>query len=145
MESPAFSSFRNIMDIWDEAAGTMKIKSLIDTNSLVLFIEKDGKIYGAPESSRLVFAKMKNPDDDIKWAKDANFTVFDLGQALKGKRIQAIMTYKDLNSIKVLDEDKIIKKLGKNSKDIEPADLDGEEDDPTAPDAPSNMAKLGEK
>jgi hypothetical protein len=145
MTSLGFSEFRNLLDTWDEAASDMRIRSLIDTNSLVLFIEKDKKIYGAPEASRLVFAQMKNPDEDAPegWKEEANFTVFDLEEALKGRKIQAVINYKDLSSIKILDEAAVIKKLSKKGKE-EPADLETG-GDPTAPDAPANMDKLGEK
>ena len=145
MKSPCFSNFRELLDRWDESAPSMKVRSLIDTNDLVIFMKKDGKIYGAPESGRVIFAKMKNPDEDLPddWAKDASFTVFDLEQALKGRKVQAVICYKDLASLKIIDEDAAIKALAKIKSD-EPAELDDKEEDNDDP-QPSNSMKLGEK
>ena len=61
-KSPAFSSFRSLMDQWDEHLKLEKIKDIIDGN-LVLFFSKDDEFFGCPEESRLVFAKIKNPEE----------------------------------------------------------------------------------
>ena len=62
----AFSNFRNLIEKWDESACALQAQALIETNNLVLFFKKDKEIYGAPESSRVIFARMKNPKDEPK-------------------------------------------------------------------------------
>ena len=137
--------FRELLDMWNETADALQAKSLIETNNLVLFFEKDKKLYGAPESSRVIFAKMKNPDEDMPkaWLKDANFVAFDLKKAMQGKKFEILISSKDLNSIKILDESDVVKRLGKGTGEI--PDLEDDEDNPTAPDAEPGMTKLGEK
>jgi len=144
MTSPAFSSFRELMNLWEEAESSVKINSLIQNNELVLFFKKEGTIYGSPESGRVTFAKMKNPDDDLPegWLDEANFVAYDLEKAMKGQKVQRVFDHKDLGKMKILDEEEVKKKLGGKG---EPADLDTDGDDPTAPDTPAGIDKLDEK
>ena len=137
--------FRELLDQWDEAVDTLQAKALIETNSLILFFEKDKTLYGAPESSRVIFARMKNPDKDTpkEWLKDANFLAFDLKKAMQGKKVEVIISNQDLKSIKILDEADVIKRLGKGTGEI--PNLEDDEDNPTSPDAEPGMTKLGEK
>lgn len=92
-----------------------KIKSLLDGQNLIMFFTKDNKLFGAPEESRIVFAKMMNPkgDEDMpdNWEDAANFMAFDLMNALAGQNTGNIFSAKDLPLIKVLDRDKMEKKL----------------------------------
>jgi hypothetical protein len=144
IQLPAFSSFRELITTWNESESSVKINSLIENNELVLFFRKEGTIFGAPESARVTFAKMKSPDEDVSkgWLDEANFVAFDLKKAMEGKKVQRVFAHKDLKDMKILDEDEVKKKLvGKG----EPADLDTEEDEPTAPDAPAGIEKLDEK
>jgi hypothetical protein len=144
MTSPAFSSFRELMNLWEEAESSVKIDSLIQNNELVLFFKKEGIIYGSSESGRVTFAKMKNPDKDLPdgWLEEANFVAYDLERAMKGQKIQRVFSHKDLKEIKILDEEDVKKKLGGKG---EPADLDTDKEDPTAPDAAKGIEKLDEK
>ena len=132
------------MNLWEEAESSVKINSLIQNNELVLFFKKEGTIYGSPESGRVTFAKMKNPDDDLPegWLDEANFVAYDLEKAMKGQKVQRVFDHKDLGKMKILDEEEVKKKLGGKG---EPADLDTDGDDPTAPDAPAGIEKLDEK
>ena len=112
-QSPAFSSFRNLMDIWDEATiiedkkkaeKQNKVKSLIDGKSLIMFFKKGDSIFGAPEESRIVYAQMRNPDDD--WpVDDANFSAFDLIQALNGNSTENLFSMSDLPQIDIITRD----------------------------------------
>jgi hypothetical protein len=130
-KTPAFSQFRELMNLWDESEASVKVKSLIEGNSLV--------------GGRVTFAKMKSPDDDLPegWIKDANFVAYDLGKAVKGEKVERVFSEKDLGGIKVIEQEKAEDLLEKSAKG-EPADLPDEED-PTAPDAPTNIDKLDEK
>jgi len=144
MKSPAFSQFRELMDRWDESESSVKINSLIENNDLVLFFRKDGTIFGTPESGRVTFARMKNPDEDTSkgWLDEANFIAFDLKKAMEGQKVQRVFGYKDVKNMKIIDEEEVKKKLAGNG---EPADLGVDDDDPDAPDAPTGIDKLDEK
>lgn len=143
MESLGFSSFRSLLDLWDNVGPNLKIKAMLEDNGLVLFFKKDGKIYGSPESSRLVFARMKDPEDEA-WAKEANFMAYDLGEAAKGNKVQVLYGMKDLDSIEIIDQE-IAEKLLSKKGSKEPADLDAKEKNPTSPDNIPNMNKIGEQ
>lgn len=120
-KSPAFSSFRELMDIWDENLKMEKVKSMIDGN-LVLFFGKDNEFFGCPEESRLVFAKIKSPDedDDKTWADEAAFLAYNLSKALNDdNEVPKRLFYKkDLNDIKIIDREELEKLLlGKDAND----------------------------
>lgn len=89
-----------------------KIKNIIDGQGLVMFFKKNGKLFGAPEESRIVFAKLKNPDDeDISGCDDANFAAYDLMQALSGNSTENLFSLKDMPEINMVDREKMEKEL----------------------------------
>lgn len=122
LQSPAFSSFRKLMDIWDEntiiedkkkAEKQNKVKSIIDGKNLIMFFKKGDSLFGAPEESRIVYAQMRNPDDD--WNnEDANFSAFDLIQALSGNSTENIFSMNDLPQIDIITRDEIEDSLMKH-------------------------------
>jgi len=121
-------SFMDLVDTWNQYLESEdkenKIKTLLDGQGLILFFKKDGQIYGAPEESRLIFAKMKTPDEDVNddWIKEANFMALNLKKALLGKEIESMFSTKDLKSIKIIDRDeaeKLLKKLPSSDKQID--------------------------
>ena len=147
MKSPAFSNFRDILDTWDEAADDLKVKALLQDNGLVLFFKKDNSIYGAPEGSRVTFAKMKSSDDDMPdgWKDEAGFMAFDLTKALKGIKVQNVFSHKDLKGIKIIDQDTAEKLLSKKASGNIESDLNDDKDDfEPAPDDAADIDKLGE-
>ena len=112
-ESPAFSSFRHLMDLWDEAtfiedkkndAKQGKVKSIIDGKNLIMFFRKGDSIFGAPEDSRIVFARMMHPDDDVP-SDDSNFSAFDLIQALNGNSVENLFSAQDVPQIDIITRD----------------------------------------
>jgi hypothetical protein len=111
--SPGFSSFRQLMDIWDENLDQEEkknqIRRMVDGENLILFFKKDGDVFGAPEESRVVFARMKNPDDETPegWLDDANFIAVNLVKAMQGDKTTHMFSSKDLKSIKVVDKDAV--------------------------------------
>ena len=111
--SPGFSSFRQLMDIWDENLDKEEkknqIRRLIDGDNFIFFFKNKDSIFGAPEESRVVFAKMKNPDEDTAdgWLDDANFIAVNLMKAMMGDKITQMFSNKDLKKIKVIDKDSI--------------------------------------
>ena len=119
LQSPAFSSFRELIDIWDKniiiedkkkAEKQGKVKNIIDGKNLIMFFKKGDSIFGAPEESRIVFARMKNPDDDDMpedWGDDASFSAFDLVKALGGDGVENLFSLKDLPDIDIITRDEI--------------------------------------
>lgn len=102
------------MDIWDENLDKEdkknQIRRLVDGENLILFFKKDGDVFGAPEESRVVFARMKNPDDGETpegWLDDANFIAVNLAKAMQGDKTTHMFSNKDLKSIKVVDKDSV--------------------------------------
>lgn len=110
---PNFSSFRNLMNIWEQNLKKEKIKDLIDSN-LILFFSKDGEYFGCPEESRVVYAKLKNPDEDVSksWEEEAAFLAYNLSKSLEEDEIPKRLFYKkDMNDIKMMDKEDLEKLL----------------------------------
>jgi hypothetical protein len=84
-----------------------KIKVLMSSEEFVMFFKKDNTIYACDENNRLIFAKIKVPDEDSgEWLKEANFMAVNLTKGLKGEKLQNLFSNKDLKSIKVISEEK---------------------------------------
>jgi hypothetical protein len=116
-----FSDFRHLMDKWDEA------RRLMVESDLCLFFRKGGKLYGAGESSRITFARMKNPEskEDKEWKKDATFTAYDLEKTADGRETMIVFSSSDLPDIEVVDQeeaDKALKKKGKGVPSVSKGD-----------------------
>jgi len=94
-----------------------EIKHLLDGN-LVLFFNKDNEYFGCPEESRLVFAKIKTPDEDDEpsFADEAAFLAINLSKAMndaEDEMPKRLFYKKDLNNIKLMDKDELEKILFK--------------------------------
>jgi uncharacterized protein YozE (UPF0346 family) len=117
MQSPGFSKFRELMDVWDEYLVENEIDSRVNEliAPFVFFFKKENDIYGAGEDSRVVFAKMKHPDNDLPsgWKEEANFTAHNLKKSVGGEPSQNVFGSKDLKKIKILDKDKVSELLHK--------------------------------
>lgn len=90
-----------------------RINNIIEGNNLIFFFKINDKIFGAPEESRLVFAKIKNKDKDI--SPTANFMGFNLEKAMLGQEIMNLFSKKDIPNMKVLSKEQT-KKLLSNKK-----------------------------
>ncbi len=114
MESPEFSSFKSFMFCGERAKVDM-ISQLLDTQEFVLFFKLKGSVFGGPEESRIVYAKMKNPDEDMtgKWKDDFSFVAVNLDDIVSGHGSQRVFGFKDLKNIKVIDKEKAAEELGK--------------------------------
>ena len=129
VDYPAFSSFRKLMTLWDnileEEERENAVASLLDGQNLILFFRRGDELFGAPEESRVTFARLKNPEpDDDGFLQDANFLALNLLDALIGKKTQAVFTTKDLPKIKIINKDKCQQLLldkAKKLKEIEPS------------------------
>jgi hypothetical protein len=115
-----FSEFRDLMEKWDRASRLML------ENDLCLFFRKDGRLYGAGESSRITFARMKNPEskEDKEWRREATFSAYDLE---KGADATSVFSAADLPDIEIVDHDEAQKELKKKGKGIP---VVPDEDDP---------------
>ena len=114
MNSLGFSSFRELLDIWDKNQNKLKIKVLLEDNGLVFFFKKDNTIYGATENNRLTFSRMKNPEkEDLNWSKEASFTAINLEDKELSKNI---FNKKNLEEIEIIDQEKAEKELAKKGK-----------------------------
>ena len=93
-----------------------KASSHLDENKYTLFFEFKKDLYASDEDSRLVFAKIKNEDEDLpkNWKEDTKFVAVKLFPALKGQDSSHLFSHKDLLDIRVVDRDEIIKKIIKH-------------------------------
>ncbi len=114
MKSPSFSSFRELMDKWDNSS------NIFIENDLCLFFKKDGSFYGTAESGRITFARMKNPEskEDKDWQKEATFTAYDLEKTDEKNKSISVFNTKDIKKLKVLSKEEIEKQLEKKGKKI---------------------------
>lgn len=92
------------------------INHQIDAQGLILFFSKDNDIYGAPEGSRVVFARMKHPQDDDS-SEDASFSAQNLSKLGSGEFGHQVFGKEDIKKIKILDRDEAVKKaIGKHTE-----------------------------
>lgn len=112
------------MDQWDcclaETELADRIHSLVNGPSFVMFMKKGDDIFGAPEESRVVFAKMKSGDKDMPdgWEDDASFMAINLSKVVRNQGApQIVFGRRDLSNIKVIDKDKAENLLRKQSKE----------------------------
>lgn len=105
------------MDLWDdylvEEEESNKINGFIDANDMVFFFKKGDSYFGAGEDSRVVFARLKNPDRDSPegWGEEATFTAVNMTKFVKGEPAQHVFDKSDIKKIKVVDRDKMIEDL----------------------------------
>lgn len=114
MNSPSFSNFRELMDKWDACS------KLFKENDLCLFFKKDGVIYGASESSRITFARMKNPEtkEDDDWKKEATFSAYDLEASQGEEKKRVPFNYSDVEKLKLISQEQAEKELEKKGKSL---------------------------
>lgn len=100
-----------------------EIESLLD--QFILFFQKDGEVYGAGEDSRVVFAKMKHPDDELptNWEEESSFSAHNLKKILNGEQGYHLFRKSDLKSIKIIDREDAVKKLDKEEPKSQPTQI----------------------
>jgi len=124
--SPAFSSFRGLMDRWDYHCALQeqedKLNDILDKHELILFFNKGKDLFGAPEESRLIFAKLKTDDDDEpmmpNFRHEAQFPAINLLKCLSDgdeESIQSVFSLKDLPTIKVCDRESAVDQMMKHA------------------------------
>lgn len=88
-----------------------------DDSLCMYFTFGDSEVFGSPEESRLVFAKIKDPKDEDRDAlKDAMFSGIDLMKIMSGERTERLFSTKDLPKIKIIDKEELAKLLKSNRK-----------------------------
>ena len=125
--SPSFSSFRELMDLWDAnclvAEHEHKIGDLLDKHGLILFFKRGDEIYGAPEESRIIFAKLKTDVEDDPmmpgFRQEARFPAINLAKIISDdpeNSNETVFCAKDLPKIKVCSREDAINDMIKFSK-----------------------------
>jgi hypothetical protein len=112
MSSPGFSDFRELMDKWDNTS------RLFTESDLCLFFRKDDTLYGATETGRITYARMKNPEskEDENWSKEATFSAYDLEKSADGKNTMSVFGKSDLKKIEAISQEDAEKELEKKGK-----------------------------
>jgi hypothetical protein len=103
-----------------------KIKHLIDGNNLILFFKKGDEYFGSGEDGRIVFARIKNPDEETPdgWADEASFSALNLNKLAKGEPCQHVIDSNSIKKIKVVDREEVIGKLkGSTEADSKPSGI----------------------
>jgi hypothetical protein len=124
MKSPAFSSFRDLMDRWDiQLENIDSMNDLLDKHELILFFKKGDDYFGAPEDSRVVFAKLKTDTEDDPmmpgFRQEARFPAFNLIKFLSNdpeKSTESVFGIKDLPKITVCPREEAVENMLKFSK-----------------------------
>jgi hypothetical protein len=82
-----------------------------------LFFIFENKVYGSTEDNRLIFAKMKNKDEDLpwNWNKELGFQAEEIESLLlNDNEIKKRIFYsKNIPSIKIVDINHVINKFAK--------------------------------
>jgi hypothetical protein len=123
VQSPGFSSFRDLMDTWDvsivEHRREENVRNLVDDPNFVMFLKLGNEVLAGGEGTRIMFASLKNPDEDT--VKDASCTMFNLSGVVQGNAGQRVVSEDDIKRAKVIDKDKAFEILNKQATD----DFDG--------------------
>jgi hypothetical protein len=124
MKYPAFSSFRDLMDRWDiHLENIDSMNDLLDKHELILFFKKGDDYFGAPEDSRVVFAKLKTDTEDDPmmpgFRQEARFPAFNLIKFLSNdpeRSTESVFGIKDLPKISVCTREEAVDNMIKFSK-----------------------------
>lgn len=92
---------------WLEAKEKIKINDYIDEKEMCFFFLYNNEIYGTDEENRLIFAKIKNPDDDDKnFIDEYRFKATNLSKLKKtGEITENLFSVDDVKKIKVISQE----------------------------------------
>jgi len=95
-----------------------RVNALIDQSGHILFFKKDGDVFGATEDSRVIFAKIKNPDDDMPedWENEASFSADNLNKRIRGEPGQHVFCKEDFKKMEIIDREDAVKSLKKEAE-----------------------------
>lgn len=97
-----------------ENSNKSKLKDIIKSDAFIMYFKFDKEIFGADEDSRVVFAKLKSPDEDVTkaWESEASFMGSNLSSYEKtGHLAKRIFFFKDMKNIKIITKEKVLKEL----------------------------------
>ena len=118
--SPGFSKFRELMDTWDKYCffeeQEKSVHDLLDRHGMILFFKRGDDLFGAPEESRLIFAKLKSDDEDDPmmpgFRDEAKFLGINLLKSMFGSpedSVENMFGQEDIPNIQVCDRDDVVK------------------------------------
>jgi hypothetical protein len=97
--------------------GWMEVDKILDDDELCMYFTMGDDIFGAPEESRLIFAKVKDPKDEDRGSlKDAMFGAIDLLRSMAGEKTARLFSMKDVPKIKVIDKKELASLLRRKKK-----------------------------
>lgn len=111
------------MDEWDHWQYLKEsIEDYLDKNQMIIFFKKGDEFFGSPEESRIIFAKLKNDDEDDPmepgFRDEAKFLATNLLKSIGGDHaVNHMFGIKDIPDLKVCDREEIVHLLTKNKKD----------------------------
>lgn len=114
---------REMIDLWYETLAydelEKKMQDFLDSSGFLLFFRHDDAIYGAGEDGRIVFARIKHPneEDPKEWGNQASFSALNLTRLVQGEPVQSMFGKKDLKGLKVIDSQEALELLMKTAKD----------------------------
>ena len=119
MDSLGFSSFRQLLDQWDEVqvntALIDQIRQAMDGHGLCFYFIKDDGVFGGPEDSRVSFARMKHPDPE-EGLEDGDFLGLGLDDILSGNIVQRLFGKNDIDDLQIIDQDTAAEHITKKHK-----------------------------
>ncbi len=94
------------------------ISNLLDSRGYIMFFKKDGQVFGAPEESRIMFARLKTPEKDEKQTEEpGGFLGFNLLRSMFGDMSPNLFGANDLKKIKIIDREDAEKHMKKKATD----------------------------
>lgn len=124
MENKKYPSFfiRDLIDQWEHtrilAEAEQSVNDLLDRHGLILFFKRGDDLYGAPEESRLIFAKLKSDDDDDPmtpgFRDEAKFMGINLLKSMFGgpeDSVENLFGQGDIPNIQVCDRDDAVQTI----------------------------------
>jgi len=127
MQSPCFSSFRDLLDRWDNLLKIKEnidsINNIFDKHELILFFKKGDDYFGAPEDSRVIFAKLKTDTEDDPmmpgFRQEARFPAINLAKIINDdpeNSTESVFSIRDLPKINVCSREDAIDNIMKFAK-----------------------------
>lgn len=98
---------KTLIALWEDAAEqkNTKLRLIIDNSDMLFFFRYKGNVYGTGENGRVIFAKMKDKQDDDNtksWRKEASFTATNVCELAAGREVQNVFGDKECDQIDVI-------------------------------------------
>ena len=110
--------FTKLVNMWQETMNREDANKFLDKDDFVFYFTKDDIVFVGTEDARMVFARIKSPDDETpkNWGKEASFMAVNAKQAIKSgsDNAQQIFNHNDMKNIKIIDKETAIDLLEKD-------------------------------